>query len=327
MKEPLITQVLGEMLAYLDNAELKQLQQVLQHVLRNYEVTAVTLDDADDTHTLVSKFLAAKKIEGCSEGTIRYYRSTIMAMLEEISTPLRLISTDQIRNYLTRYQQSRHSSKLTIDNIRRILSSLFSWLEDEDYILKNPVGRIHKVKAETRIKETYSDEELELMRDASAHIRDLAMIDLLASSGMRVGEMVKLNRTDIDFVNRECVVLGKGSKQRIVYFDARTKLHLSRYLSLRRDEEMALFVGFAAPHARLSIGGVEARLRKLGRDLGIKKVHPHKFRRTLATSAIDKGMPIEQLQCLLGHQRIDTTLHYAMVKQNNVKLAHRKYIG
>lgn len=327
MKESLITQVLGEMLAYLDNAELKQLQQVLQHVLRNYEVTAATRDDADDTHTLVSKFLAAKKIEGCSEGTIRYYRSTIMAMLEEISTPLRLISTDQIRNYLTCYQQSRHSSKLTIDNIRRILSSLFSWLEDEDYILKNPVRRIHKVKAETRIKETYSDEELELMRDSSAHIRDLAMIDLLASSGMRVGEMVKLNRTDIDFVNRECVVLGKGSKQRIVYFDARTKLHLSRYLSLRRDEEMALFVGFAAPHARLSIGGVEARLRKLGRDLGIKKVYPHKFRRTLATVAIDKGMPIEQLQCLLGHQRIDTTLQYAMVKQSNVKIAHRKYVG
>lgn len=327
MKESLITQVLGEMLAYLDNAQLMQLQQVLQHVLRDYELTAVTRDDADDTHNLVSKFLAAKKVEGCSEGTIRYYRSTIMAMLEEISTPLRLISTDQIRNYLTRYQQSRHSSKLTIDNIRRILSSLFSWLEDEDYILKNPVRRIHKVKAETRIKETYSDEELELMRDSSAHIRDLAMIDLLASSGMRVGEMVKLNRTDIDFVNRECVVLGKGSKQRIVYFDARTKLHLSRYLSLRKDEEMALFVGFAAPHARLSIGGVEARLRKLGRELGIKKVHPHKFRRTLATSAIDKGMPIEQLQCLLGHQRIDTTLHYAMVKQNNVKLAHRKYIG
>lgn len=327
MKESLITQVLGEMLAYLDNAQLKQLQQVLQHVLRDYELTAVTRDDADDTHNLVSKFLAAKKVEGCSEGTIRYYRNTIMAMLEEISTPLRLISTDQIRNYLTRYQQSRHSSKLTIDNIRRILSSLFSWLEDEDYILKNPVRRIHKVKAETRIKETYSDEELELMRDSSAHIRDLAMIDLLASSGMRVGEMVKLNRTDIDFVNRECVVLGKGSKQRIVYFDARTKLHLSRYLNLRKDEEEALFVGFAAPHARLSIGGVEARLRKLGRELGIKKVHPHKFRRTLATSAIDKGMPIEQLQCLLGHQRIDTTLHYAMVKQNNVKLAHKKYIG
>lgn len=327
MKESLVTQVLGEMLAYLDNAQLMQLQQVLQHVLRNYQVTVVTRDDADDTHTLVSKFLAAKKVEGCSEGTIRYYRNTIMAMLEEISTPLRLISTDQIRNYLTRYQQSRHSSKLTIDNIRRILSSLFSWLEDEDYILKNPVRRIHKVKAETRIKETYSDEELELMRDSSAHIRDLAMIDLLASSGMRVGEMVKLNRADIDFLNRECVVLGKGSKQRIVYFDARTKLHLSRYLGLRKDEEEALFVGFAAPHARLSIGGVEARLRKLGRDLGIKKVHPHKFRRTLATSAIDKGMPIEQLQCLLGHQRIDTTLHYAMVKQNNVKLAHRKYIG
>lgn len=327
MKQVFIDEVLAHMLPCLDNTQLKHLENTLAHVLFSYEITPSISTTNDDSEELIEKFLAAKRVEGCSENTLTYYRNTVMAMLEEITAPLRRITTDQLRYYLTEYQQRRNSSKITIDNIRRILSSLFSWLEDEDYIAKNPVRRIHKVKTETRIKETYSDEELELMRDNSPHLRDLAMIDLLASSGMRVGELVKLNRGDIDFTNRECVVLGKGSKQRIVYFDARTKLHLSQYLCKREDEEAALFVGFTTPHARLSIGAVEARLRKLGRALGIEKVHPHKFRRTLATSAIDKGMPIEQLQCLLGHQRIDTTLHYAMVKQNNVKLAHRRYIG
>lgn len=327
MKQALINEVLDGMLPHLDNVQLKQLEQVMTHALFGYEVQAGANPSSDDSDELIAKFLAAKRIEGCSENTLSYYFNTIRAMLDTTATSVRRINTDQLRDYLTGYQQQRGSSKTTIDNIRRILSSLFSWLEDEDYIVKSPVRRIHKVKAESRIKEIYSDEQLELMRDNSPHLRDLAMIDLLASSGMRVGELVRLNRSDVDFHNRECKVVGKGDKQRVVYFDARAKLHLHQYLRQRADDEAALFVGLSAPHARLTIGAVEARLRKLGRALGIGKVHPHKFRRTLATSAIDKGMPIEQLQCLLGHKRIDTTLHYAMVKQNNVKLAHRKYIG
>ena len=248
-------------------------------------------------------------------------------MLTETKKDVRQIETDDIRGYLTSYQARKQSSKVTIDNIRRILSSFFSWLEDEDYILKSPVRRIHKVKTASSIKETYSDETLELMRDNCTELRDLAMIDLLASTGMRVGEMVLLNREDIDFVERECVVLGKGDKERMVYFDARTKIHLQNYLRSRTDSNPALFVALNAPFNRLQINGIEKRLRTFGRNLGINKVHPHKFRRTLATMAIDKGMPIEQLQQLLGHKRIDTTLQYAMVKQSNVKLAHRKYIG
>ena len=232
-----------------------------------------------------------------------------------------------MRLYLTEYQAKRDSSKVTIDNIRRILSSFFSWLEDEDYILKSPVRRIHKVKTTASIKEIYTDEELELMRDNCESVRDLAIIDLLASTGMRVGEMVLLNREDIDFTERECIVLGKGDKERPVYFDARTKLHLRQYLDERCDENPALFVSLKAPYNRLNIGGVEVRIREMGQKLGIKKTHPHKFRRTLATTAIDKGMPIEQVQRLLGHQRIDTTMMYAQVKQNNVKIAHRKYVG
>ena len=276
---------------------------------------------------LVDLFLAAKRIEGCSEKSLKYYESTIMAMLDELHKEVKQIDTDDIRSYLTEYQARKKSSKVTIDNIRRILSSFFSWLEDEDYILKSPVRRIHKVKTGTNIKETYSDEALELMRDSCTELRDLAMIDMLASTGMRVGEMVLLNREDINFNERECVVFGKGDKERIVYFDARTKIHLQNYLQSRTDDDPALFVSLQAPHNRMSIGGIEVRLRQMGKRLGLSKVHPHKFRRTLATMAIDKGMPIEQLQQLLGHKRIDTTLQYAMVKQSNVKIAHRKYIG
>ena len=248
-------------------------------------------------------------------------------MTEGIGKTPQQINTDDIREYLTAYQVQRKSSKVTIDNIRRILATFYSWLEDEDYIVKSPVRRIHKVKTAKVIKDTYTDEALELMRDNCGTLRDLAIIDLLASSGMRVGEMVALNRDDINFNERECVVFGKGSKQRLVYFDARTKIHLYNYLDSRTDSDPALFVTLRAPFQRLQIGGVEVRLRELGKRLLIPKVHPHKFRRTLATSAIDKGMPIEQVQQLLGHQKIDTTMHYAMVKQQNVKLAHRKYIG
>lgn len=281
----------------------------------------------DDNQHLVSVFLAAKRVEGCSEKTVRYYDSTIRNVLTTVQKDIKTITTDDLRIYLDDYQKRSRASKVTIDNIRRILSSFFSWLEDEDYIVKSPVRRIHKVKTCKTVKETYSDEALELMRDNCECGRDLAIIDILSSTGMRVGELVRLNRSDIDFENRECIVLGKGNKQRKVYFDARTKIHLQSYLRARTDENEALFVALQKPYDRLQISGVEIRLRELGRKLEINKVHPHKFRRTLATMAIDKGMPIEQVQQLLGHQSVDTTLQYAMVNQNNVKLSHRRFIG
>lgn len=303
------------------------MQEVLQHSLSDYEVVENEQKKEISEQNLVDLFLSAKRIEGCSEKTLKYYNAMIRAMLDGIGKGIKYIVTDDIRCYLTEYQAKKKSSKVTIDNIRRILSSFFSWLEDEDYILKSPVRRIHKVKTGTNIKETYSDEALELMRDSCTELRDLAMIDMLSSTGMRVGEMVLLNREDIDFNERECVVFGKGDKERIVYFDARTKIHLQNYLNSRKDNNPALFVSLQSPYNRMNTGGIEVRLRQLGKRLGLNKVHPHKFRRTLATMAIDKGMPIEQLQQLLGHRRIDTTLQYAMVKQSNVKIAHRKYIG
>ena len=331
MKEELMNKIIQGMLLFLDNAQMGHLLEVLNYALFGYEVKksdGIEHEDIEQENIkILDAFISAKNIEGCSEKSLKYYRTTIEAMLAAIGKGVLHVTTEDLREYLANYQEEKKSSKVTIDNIRRILSSFFTWLEDEDYILKSPVRRIHKVKAATVVKETYSDEELEVMKDACDNPRDLALIDMLASTGMRVGELVLLNREDINFEERECIVFGKGSKERIVYFDAGTKIHLQEYLDGRTDDNEALFVSLRAPYDRLQIGGIEVRLRNLGEKLELSKVHPHKFRQTLATTAIDKGMPIEQLQRLLGHQRIDTTLQYAMVKQSNVKLAHRKYIG
>lgn len=322
MKTEQIEAIEERMEPYLNEDQMQKLRQALT------EVAGAPSDLCEASNrNLVQMFLAAKRVEGCSEKTVRYYESTIRNMIEKLGSDVTTISTDALRCYLDRYQQQSHASKVTIDNIRRILSSFFSWLEDEDYIVKSPVRRIHKVKTCKTVKETYSDEALEIMRDNTECARDLALIDLLASTGMRVGELVRLNRTDIDFDGRECVVLGKGNKQRRVYFDARTKIHLQNYLDSRSDDNEALFVSLQKPFERLQISGVEIRLRGLGRKLNISRVHPHKFRRTLATMAIDKGMPIEQVQQLLGHQSIDTTLQYAMVNQANVKNSCKKFLG
>ena len=304
--------------------------QIVTQVVKKH-LASLSIEEDTETETKRSDylplFIAAKRVEGCSEKSLRYYESTIRNMLEGIDKQERLITTEDLRCYLDTYQRRGTVSKVTLDNVRRILSTFFSWLEDEDYIIKSPVRRIHKVKTGKTVKETYSDESLELMRDHCDNLRDLALIDLLASTGIRVGELVKLNRTDVDFENRECVVFGKGNKQRKVYFDARTKIHLQKYLAERTDDHDALFVSLLKPNSRLQISGVEIRLRKIGRELSMHKVHPHKVRRTLATMAIDKGMPIEQVQHLLGHQSIDTTLQYAMVNQANVKTSCKRFIG
>lgn len=328
MKEKIISEIIREMISSLNNEQLSKLKTTLEIYLYNVSIEAKQEADTEKKEVdYLEVFLSAKRIEGCSEKTLIYYKNTIQQMLDSIGKSVCTIVTEDLRTYLAEYQKEKQSSKVTIDNIRRIFSSFFFWLEDEDYIIKSPVRRIHRIKAASTIKETYTDEQLESMRDNCDNPRDLALIDILASTGMRVGELVLLNRDDISFDERECIVFGKGDKERMVYFDARTKIHLQNYLDSRTDNNEALFVSLKAPYNRMKIGGIELRLREMGKRLNIEKVHPHKFRRTLATVAIDKGMPIEQLQKLLGHQRIDTTLQYAMVKQSNVKIAHRKYIG
>lgn len=325
MKNSLIRTINSEMNSYLNNYQLEKLNEILEYNFYNYEVVEIE-ENKKDFEDYTELFIASKKVEGCSERTLNYYQTTIDNMLEVIDKNIKTIDTNDLRSYLTNYQNKNNCSKVTIDNVRRILSSFFSWLEDEDYIIKSPIRRIHKIKTTKIIRETYTDETIEKLRDGCEEIRDLALIDFLSSTGVRVGELVRLNRDDINFEERSCIVFGKGSKEREVYFDARTKLHLEKYLSLRKDKNPALFVSLLAPYDRLEISGVEIRLRKLGNDLELQRVHPHKFRRTMATKAIDKGMPIEQVQRLLGHSKIDTTLQYAMVNQNNVKISHHKYI-
>lgn len=330
MKEKLIQEITNTMADFLDLEQLATLNGVLLQVVSNYTITSDDESQHDSSASnlrLLEMFLSAKQVEGCSIKTAKYYEVTIKQLFKKMPKKVVNYTTDDIRAYLAVYQRKHKSSKVTIDNIRRIFSSFFSWLEEEDYIIKSPVRRIHKVKTGAQVKEVLTDENLETLRDNCNHIRDLAIIDMLSSTGMRVGELVKLNREDVNFSERECIVFGKGNKERIVYFNARTKIHLQQYLALRKDRNKALFVSLSKPHSRLGISGVECRLRKIGRSCRISRVHPHKFRRTLATMAIDKGMPVEQVQKLLGHVKIDTTMHYAMVNQTNVKLSHRKFIG
>ena len=322
MEEKLV-KIVNEMAEYLNISQLKKLQEVLIKQLAENEPSKEDISNNE----YMCLFLDAKQIEGCSARTVQYYRVTLEHLLKYLNIPIQKMTTDDIRGYLVDYQKINNCSKVTVDNIRRNISSFFSWLEEEDYILKSPMRRIHKIKTKTVVKEVISDELIEKMRDNCFEKRDLAIIDLLYSTGIRVGELVNLNICDLDLEQRECVVYGKGDKERRVYFDAKSKIHLKNYLESRADSNPALFVTLDSPHDRLKISGVEIRLRKLGRKLGMGRIHPHKFRRTMATRAIDKGMPIEQVQKILGHSQIDTTMQYAMVNQSNVKSSHQKYIS
>lgn len=319
----MVFDVLNEMSEFLSVSQLKKLQEVMLGYLDKTEKEPEVASNAE----YLEMFLEAKKIEGCSERTLKYYKDSVVHVISTIDMQFRKMTTEDIRSYLVQYQGINNCSKVTVDNVRRNISSFFSWLEEEDFILKSPVKRIHKIKTKKVVKETISDEGIEILRDNCKTVRDLAMLDLLYSTGMRVGELVNLNISDIDFEERECVVFGKGDKERKVYFDAKAKLHLQKYIQSRTDSNPALFVTLFAPYKRLKISGVEIRLRELGRKLSLVKIHPHKFRRTMATRAIDKGMPIEQVQKILGHSQIDTTMQYAMVNQSNVKSSHRKYIA
>ena len=330
MKTKLISDIQNDMKPFLNQGQYLKLTKTLLNLFKDIEIIekkeTFDLDDLNSNKKLLNLFLSAKHVEGRSKKTITYYKSTVEKMMDNIKKRVDNITTDDLRNYLNDFRKKRNSSKITIDNLRRIFSSFFSWLEDEDYILKNPVRRIHRVKTGRVVKDVLTDESMEILRDSCEEIRDLAMVELLSSTGIRVGELVNLNIDDINFYERECVVFGKGESERIVYFDAKTKIHLMKYLESRSDDNPALFVSFKKPYLRLGINGVETRIRKLGKKANVGRVHPHKFRRTMATLAIDKGMPIEQVQKLLGHVQIDTTMQYAMVNQNNVKIAHRKFI-
>ena len=315
--EATINVILAEMQPVLTPSQLKRLKAALER--------AFEPQSDEPNAALLKTFLTAKEVEGCSLKTLEYYESTLQKMTDSMTKPYTQINSNDLRKYLNDYEASRGSSKVTIDNIRRIMSSFFSWLEDEDYIVKSPVRRIKRVKTAVVAKETFTDEQLEIVRESCGNARDRAIVDMLSSTGMRIGELVRLNRDDINFYERECIVTGKGDKQRPAYFDARTKLSLGAYLESRTDANPALFATLTGAR-RITVGSIEWTMRKLSSRVSVGRVHPHKFRRTLATHAIDKGMPIEQVQKLLGHTKNETTMYYAMVNQSNVKASHRRYL-
>lgn len=332
MKTDVISNITKDMEDSLTDYQLNKLKESLIINFEGVEFVVKTdelkhQEELDENKNMINSFISSKQVEGCSERTIKYYKEIIEKFVNSFDKSIKQISTNDIRNYLSNYKDNSSCGSTTIDNIRRVLSSFFSWLEDEDYIIKSPVRRIHKIKTAVVVKEVLTDENLEKLRDECENIRDLSLIELLISTGMRVGELVNLNINSLNFEDRSCIVLGKGNKEREVYFDAKTKLHLKEYISKRNDSNEALFVSMKEPHQRLSISGIELIIRTLGINSNINKVHPHKFRRTLATMAIDKGMPVEQVQKLLGHVKIETTMHYALVNQSNVKISHRRYIA
>ena len=330
MRKLFVEKVTDKTENFLDNNQRKMLKEILTEICLNYQIEILEQNQREEishnNEELLNKFISSKEIEGCSNRTLNYYKDNITKMLEKINLPIEEITTEILRDYLADYKNNSKAGMVTIDNIRRTLSSFFAWLENEDYIVKSPVRRIHKVKTTKRVKETLTDENLEKLRDTCSNVRDLAILELLISTGMRVGELTKLNISDMDFQERSCIVLGKGNTEREVYFSAKSKMYIEKYLETRTDDNKALFVSLIKPYNRLGISGIEIIIRNLGKEANINKVHPHKFRRTMATMAIDKGMPIEQVQKLLGHIKIDTTMEYAMVNQNNVKNSHRKYV-
>ena len=330
MKELFIKEVTTKMADFLDDNQRIRLREILTEICLNYQIEIIEQTKRQETQKnntdILDRFIASKEIEGCSTRTLNYYRDNINKMLDTVNLPINEITTEILRNYLSDYKSNSNAGMVTIDNIRRTLSSFFALLENEDYIVKSPVRRIHKVKTTRRVKETLTDENLEKLRDTCSNVRDLAILELLISTGMRVGEITRLNISDMNFQERSCIVLGKGNSEREVYFSAKSKMYIKKYLETRTDNNEALFVSLIKPYNRLGISGIEITIRNLGKEANINKVHPHKFRRTMATMAIDKGMPVEQVQKLLGHIKIDTTMEYAMVNQNNVKNSHRKYI-
>ncbi len=378
MRELFVEKVIDTTGEFLDNNQRIKLKEILTEICLNYHIEILEQSQKQEiqknNEEILNKFISSKEIEGCSVRTLKYYKDNITKMLDTVNLPINEITTETLRNYLSNYKNNSTAGMVTIDNIRRTLSSFFAWLENEDYIVKSPVRRIHKVKATKKVKETLTDENLEKLRDTCSNVRDLAILELLISTGMRVGELTRLNISDMNFQERSCIVLGKGrdtcsnvrdlailellistgmrvgeltrlnisdmnfqerscivlgkgNSEREVYFSAKSKMYIKKYLETRTDDNEALFVSLIKPYNRLGISGIEIVIRNLGKKANINKVHPHKFRRTMATMAIDKGMPIEQVQKLLGHIKIDTTMEYTMVNQSNVKNSHRKYIN
>ena len=288
---------------------------------RSTELTVV--DNAPDS--MLAKYIATKRIEGKAESTIKRYYDTCYMMIHEICKPLHEITTYDLRYYLAVYKEQRKISNRTLDGMRRCFSSFFSWLSAEGLIGKNPCAALSQIKYTKVVKKPYTATEMERLKQACTSIRNLALIEFLYASGCRVSEVVRLNRDDINFQTRDAVVLGKGSKERTIYLTPVALMHLQDYLNTRTDTDPCLFASVRTPHKRLSKAGIERTLKKLGESANVTNVHPHRYRRTLATNLLDRGANIQDVAAVLGHADLKTTQVYCYISQSNVRASYNKY--
>lgn len=326
----MVAQIVDKVLQGMMGKGMEELKNVLYCVLAKYEIAekSTELQKVERSwEEELCAFLIRKRVEGRSEKTISQYSLHLRRMLQYINKPVKEITEADLFSYIAMYKKKRGVSGVYLNNIRLVCSSFFSWLNNKGYIRKNPAAGLDPIKVEKRIKKPLSDTELEMLRRKCTLERDIALIECLYSTGVRVSELVALNRQDIDFDNMRAVVYGKGAKERETYLTAAACMHLKEYLDSRSDSNDALFVGLKAPHERLTVSGVEEVLRKLGKNTGIVKVHPHRFRRTMATNILNKGMPIEEVKEILGHVKLDTTMIYCQISKENVRHHHRKYMS
>lgn len=325
MEERFRAELLNRMAIILSAEQIEILDNVLTSMLCKYAVEEVkneivSYDGGNDK--MINQFMASMRLEGKSEATLEQYHRAIIALLDDVGKKISDITTNDIRYHLAMYQKNRSVSKVTIDNKRRYLSAFFTWLTTEEYIPKNPMLRIKKVKQDKKIKKPFSDKELERIREAAKSKRDKAIVEFLLSTGCRVSEVVNLDLEHINFAKNECIVMGKGNKERKVYISEKSMYYLTEYISSRTDMNPSLFVNKRGK--RLKKQGIEDMLKKIGKSAGVNKVHPHRFRRTFATNALNKGMPIQHVQRLMGHKSLDTTMIYCTLDDDSIKLEHKK---
>lgn len=326
----LIDSILQAMAPEVTELQLEKLQRILYIKADMYEIQERCTEVAIQDHSsegLLRRFLAAKRLEGKAESTIRQYYLVLSQLIHGLRVPIHEVGIYDLRFYFSVYKEQHKVGNRTLDNMRKYCSSFFGWLSDEGLIGENPARGLKSIKYIKTVKQAFSDEERELLKNSCENLRDLALTEVLYASGLRVSELVSLNRNDIDFISREAVVLGKGGKERRFYLSRVSCLYLKRYLETRKDTCPALFTGLRAPARRLTKNGVEAALRRLGRRAEVEKVHPHRYRRTLATNLIDRGANIQDVQQILGHADIRTTQIYYCVNQERVRHSYEKYVA
>ena len=328
IRDTIINNVLQAVQPLLDSQQLQAVQDALCIQLGNYEVqercTEIAVTD-NTPDAMLARYVATKRIEGKAESTIKRYRDICYMMIHAICKPLHEITTYDLRYYLAVYKEHRKVSNRTLDGIRRCFSSFFSWLSVEGLIVRNPCAALSQIKFAKVVKKPYTATEMERLKQACTSIRDLALIDFLYASGCRVSEVVRLNRTDINFQTQDAVVLGKGNKERKIYLTPVALMHLQDYLNTRTDTDPCLFASLRAPYKRLSKAGIERALKQLGERARVTNVHPHRYRRTLATNLLDRGANIQDVAAVLGHADLKTTQVYCYISQSNVRASYNKY--